>query len=74
MGLHKGAMIKKLMATSEGGYLEASGERSTSRYSLIPSSYDRKQIQFGCFTDNEFTLMTFAGKRIFCWTCQKQTS
>lgn len=56
-------MIKKVMVTTQGGYLEASGEGSTSRYSLIPSLYDRRQIQLGYFIDNELaTSMTFAGK------------
>lgn len=73
--LHKGTMVNKVMVTTQGGYLEASGGRSTSRYSLIPSPYDRRQIKLGYFTDNEFTTsMTFAGKWIFWWTCQKQTS
>lgn len=68
-------MIKKVMVTTQGGYLEASGEGSTSRYSLIPSLYDRRQIQLGYFIDNELaTSMTFAGKWVFYWTCQKQTS
>lgn len=67
-------MIKKVTVTTQGGYLEDSGGRTTSRYSLIPSPYDRRQIQLGYFIDEFTTLMTFAGKWIFCWTCQKQTS
>lgn len=56
-------MIKEVMVTTQGGFLETNCEGSTSRYSLIPSPYHRRQIQLGYFIDNEFTiLMTFHRK------------